>query len=249
MSLFTPKAQEILLLLASPEVLLSVGGKFECTIKSSAQVLVLLHKLYIPPMDCADGSYSQLPLLTGKGHHHLFGLITPFHKPMPHWAVMMMWGAWEQGQEKCVICILYQMTVWMGGPSVISVKGEEQRWEDTALRGACRGDRDVREYVIDQHPLWSAGQKVCNPEDQLVVQVEAFAIHVHFHTKTLFFHFCAKTHMHCVVLADRPHGSWKRNDWKGTFLKRVSGWKNPKTQPSRSRVDGESIDIIYIGAS
>ena len=55
--------QEILPLLASPEDLLSVGGKFRHAVKNCAQVFVLLHKLSIPPVDCADDSCSQLPLL------------------------------------------------------------------------------------------------------------------------------------------------------------------------------------------
>ena len=29
----------------------------------------------------------------------------------------------------------------------------------------------------------------------------------------------AKMHMYCIVLADRPHGSWKCSNWKCTFLK------------------------------
>ena len=61
----------------------------------------------------------------------------------------MIWGAWEQGQENCVIGIRYQMTVWMGGPAVIGVKDEEQRREEAALSGAWRGNQDVREGVID----------------------------------------------------------------------------------------------------
>ena len=28
-----------------------------------------------------------------------------------------------------------------------------------------------------------------------------------------------ETHMYCIVLATRPHGSWKRSAWKRTFLK------------------------------
>ena len=48
-------------------------------------------------------------------------------------------------------------------------------------------------------------------------------------------HSFVKTHTFCIVLADCPHGSWKR-----TFLKTVSGWRNPKTQPSCFHVDGES---------
>ena len=36
--------------------------------------------------------------------------------------------------------------------------------------------------------------------------------------KNALLHFCAKTHMYCIVLADHPHGSWKRRDWKRTFL-------------------------------
>ena len=42
------------------------------------------------------------------------------------------------------------------------------------------------------------------------------------YTKTL-------THMFCIVLADRPHGSWKRSAWKGIFLKtglRVEKYEN-----------------------
>ena len=76
--------QEILLLLVPPEVHLSVKDKFKPTVKNSVQVFVVVHKLSIPPMDCADSSYSQLPLLAGKGHHHLFGLITPLRKLMQH---------------------------------------------------------------------------------------------------------------------------------------------------------------------
>ena len=44
--------------------------------------------------------------------------------------------------------------------------------------------------------------------------------------------------MYCIILADRPHGSWKWSTWK-----RVSGWKNPKMQPSYSPVDSESTYI------
>lgn len=62
-----------------------------------------------------------------------------------------MWGAWEQRQENCVIRILDQMTVWMGGPAVIGVEDEEQRREDAALRGASRSKGEVREGVVDQH--------------------------------------------------------------------------------------------------
>ena len=39
----------------------------------------------------------------------------------------------------------------------------------------------------------------------------------------------AKMHMYCIVLADRPHRSWKHNPWKRTFLKtglRVEKSKN-----------------------
>ena len=84
-----------------------------------------------------------------------------------------MWEAWEQIKENCLICVLYLMTVWMCGPAVIDVKDEEQRWEDAALRKAWRSDRDIGEGVIDQHPLWSVGEEVCNGQDQLVVLVEA----------------------------------------------------------------------------
>ena len=45
------------------------------TVKNCAQVFVFLHKLYFVPMDCADGSCSQLPVLAGKGHNHLCGLL------------------------------------------------------------------------------------------------------------------------------------------------------------------------------
>ena len=61
----------------------------------------------------------------------------------------------------------------MDGPTVNGVNEEEQRWEDTALWGPWRGDRDVVEDVVDQHPLCPFGQEVCNLLDQLVVQVEA----------------------------------------------------------------------------
>ena len=30
----------------------------------------------------------------------------------------------------------------------------------------------------------------------------------------------AKTHMYCIVLADRSHGSWKHSTWKRTFWKK-----------------------------
>ena len=51
--------------------------------------------------------------------------------------------------------------------------------------------------------------------------------------------------MFWIVLADRPHGSCKRSACKCTFLKPVSGWKNPKTMPLRSRVDGKSAYFAY----
>ena len=65
------------------------------------------------------------------------------------------------------------MTVWMGGPAVVGVEDEGQRWEDTALSGACIGDLDIGEGVIDQQPQSPVGQEVCNSKDQLVRQVEA----------------------------------------------------------------------------
>lgn len=46
--------QQILPLLESLLDRLSVGGKFKCTAKNCVKVFVLLHKLYTPPVDCAD---------------------------------------------------------------------------------------------------------------------------------------------------------------------------------------------------
>ena len=42
----------------------------------------------------------------------------------------------------------------------------------------------------------------------------------------------AKTHMYCIVLADRPYRSWKRNAWKCTFFENGSqGGKIWKSSP------------------
>ena len=38
----------------------------------------------------------------------------------------------------------------------------------------------------------------------------------------------AKTHTYCIVLVDRPHGSWKCSAWKSTFLK--TGLRREKSE-------------------
>ena len=52
-----------------------------------------------------------------------------------------------------------------------------------------------------------------------------------------------ETHMFCIVLADRPHGSCKCSACRcinALFWNLVSGWKNPKTLAFCSRVDSKS---------
>ena len=60
-----------------------------------------------------------------------------------------MLGAGEQRGELC-------HTLRVGGPAVIGVEDEQQRWKYTALEGATRGMGEVGEGA------GRVGQKVCD---------------------------------------------------------------------------------------
>ena len=81
----------------------------------------------------------------------------------------LWWCEGPESRDRRTVSFVYYTpyTRWQSGWVDLQSKDEELRWEDAAPRGASRGDRDVGEGVIDQHPLLTVGQEVCNPKGQL----------------------------------------------------------------------------------
>ncbi len=67
------KGAKILPLLTPPKNLLCIGGEFQQMVEDSTQIFILLNQLHWLPIDKGGDCCSQIPLLVGKGHHHLFG--------------------------------------------------------------------------------------------------------------------------------------------------------------------------------
>ena len=65
----------------------------------------------------------------------------------------MLCVAGEQRQEDCVISKFDNVTIWLGGSTVICVEDEKKWGEYTALRRASGGEEGVGQSVVHQHPL------------------------------------------------------------------------------------------------
>lgn len=133
MSLLTPKELSPLLNLN----IFSVVGRL-------SQVFVFTQHLHSLLVGCAYSECIQLPglLLSGKGHNQPFWS-SPSVTPGRNHPTLSR-------DENCVI----------GGNADMFIENEEQRWEEAALQGTCRGEGQVGEGVTDQHSLRGVRQEV-----------------------------------------------------------------------------------------